>query len=488
MIAAQRLLAVVLFAAALVWAPRPALGQGLCAVTDTIDGCVAALRQKKTKTTGDTVKAEQEAVKKKTETGLDSIAGLSSSVKDFLPLLQLSGALGEMSKDDRSGAVSVALNLPNLPGLGNDDKRKEFQVKAVIETSPKLFEPLRKQLAPAKDAEALEKQLLKGSEKKDNYAIHVSYTYTGHNFGRDFAQYAGLYGQLFEQVVKSVVVSDRVFARARMKLSDAAGSGILLDETPWSKIDELKRKDLEPLITDVVAKDLASDEAYATAVRQSGISYFGQLVNNQPQLIVTASYSQRDDLFGPNLTTARVSYERGLGNNINAALSSYDPRTCAVPPIECLYNAYKTFATTAAKQNRIKNGDRLSFYAEVVHNAAYNFTRADPALAHAIDKGNSVSVGVDLGRLLGVDDSGTAGGRFDLSVRGEWPADDPKNPANATQNRVVASATITKKMGEISIPFGLIYASNPKFLTGFDHGLTANVGLKFNLFPALTGL
>jgi hypothetical protein len=36
-----------------------------------------------------------------------------------------------------------------------------------------------------------------------------------------------------------------------------------------------------------------------------------------------------------------------------------------------------------------------------------------------------------------------------------------------------------------AVPFGLVYASNPKYLTGFDHGLSANVGLKFNLFPSL---
>ena len=55
----------------------------------------------------------------------------------------------------------------------------------------------------------------------------------------------------------------------------------------------------------------------------------------------------------------------------------------------------------------------------------------------------------------------------------------------APKSRLVASLTITKKLGELSIPFGIVYASEPKYLTGVDHGLTANVGLKFNLFPDL---
>ena len=49
----------------------------------------------------------------------------------------------------------------------------------------------------------------------------------------------------------------------------------------------------------------------------------------------------------------------------------------------------------------------------------------------------------------------------------------------------MASLTITKKLGEISVPLGIVYANNPKFLTDIDHGLSAHVGLKFNVFSGL---
>ena len=453
-----------------VWWQPSAHAQTACLPAETIQVCLLRLTNK-SKT--ETVKADQVSVRKKTETGLESIAGLSSSVKDFLPLLQLSGVLGEMQKDDKSGAVSVALNLPGLRG----DARKEFQLKAVIETSPKLFEGLRKQL-PAKDADALEKSLLKGAEKKDNYAIHASYTYTSRRFGRDFTQYADLYAQLFAEVLRGVDPSDEAMAAAIMKLSNAA-VGVTLAKTPWGTIAPALQAKLEPLITQTAEAELASDVALAAAVKRSGISYFGQLVNNQPQLIVTASRSERATLFGPKLTTGRISFEMGLGNNLNAALKSVDPRPCAGPPITCVYDAYRTFASALAKQDAIRNGGRLAFHVEAVHNDSYNHASADPALALSIQQGTSWSTGLDYGRLVGVDETGAAAGRVDVALQWERPAH------KLADQRVVVSATITRKLGEASIPFGVIYASNPKFLTGFDHGLTANVGLKFNLFPAL---
>jgi hypothetical protein len=48
----------------------------------------------------------------------------------------------------------------------------------------------------------------------------------------------------------------------------------------------------------------------------------------------------------------------------------------------------------------------------------------------------------------------------------------------------VATLTLTKKFGDVSVPFGLRYAYRTEFLSDFDHGISAHVGLKFNLFPA----
>jgi hypothetical protein len=459
--------------ALLSWQPG-ASAQSVCQPGDTIVVCVARLSPEKSKEAVQadqaSIKNDQASVKKKTETGLEAIAGLSSSVKDFLPLLQFTGVLGPMQKNDETGAVSIALNTPALVGMAKGDGRKELQLKVVIETQPKLYDGIRKQL-PIKEADTIEKGLLKGAEKKDNFALHGSYTIAARGLGRDFRQYQALYDMLFEEVRKSFGATTIEIVQAQMALSNAAPD---LDKTVWSAMSATQQNTLDPLIRRRVAAGLAFEAAKVEAVKQSGIGYFGQLVNNQPQIFVTGSHARRDNLFGPSLTTASFNLEWGFGNALNDALD-LDERICAGPT--CTYDAYRKFV--AAKQNAIKNGDRLSIHFDIVHNPRWEYTPPDPSVAFAvpvIEPGNTISFRLDYGRLIGVEDTGVASGRLDLAVQYERPKD-------LTLERWVTSFTVTKKIGELSIPFGLVYASNPKFLTGVDHGLTANVGLKFNLFP-----
>jgi hypothetical protein len=221
------------------------------------------------------------------------------------------------------------------------------------------------------------------------------------------------------------------------------------------------------------------DTALSAAIKQAGLDVYGQLVTNQPQLQIAVSRSVRDDLFGPDLLTGRVSYEMGLGNTLNSALGLHNG-TCSANPTSC-FKTYATFAGDATNRAAIKAGSRLSVYAEFVANEAYRFARADPVLNLTIPDGTGWTAGLDYGRLLAVDAGGTAGGRVDGSIRWESPSDD------TADRRFVAILTITKKLGDVSIPFGIVYANKEKFLTqsGVDKGLGANVGLKFNLFPAL---
>lgn len=111
-----------------------------------------------------------------------------------------------------------------------------------------------------------------------------------------------------------------------------------------------------------------------------------------------------------------------------------------------------------------------------MRNEDYHFTSADPALDLVMAKGTRWTAGADLGRLLGVEEDGAAAGRIDGSVRFERPAD------KTGDRRFVTSLTVTKKLGDVSVPFGIVYANKPKFLGDVDHELSAPVGLTFNLF------
>jgi hypothetical protein len=457
---------IVLLLAVLVIVPAAAGAQDVCRETETTEDCWNRLD-------AEAESVKQKAVQKKTETGLDQLAGLSSGIKDFLPLLNLAGVLGPVQRDDQSGVVAVSLNTPFLGGSGGVTKDPSLQLKALIDTSASLFEPLKQQL-PAEDRDALEKQLLGDGTGRENVTLEASYSFLGGRLGRNFEQYTPLFNRFYQSrigQVPSAELGDRIRA-----LTAALPGGLISKK--WAELTDEQRRRAGAALLDVLAGETALNGNVRQAMRQSGLDMFGQLVNNQPQLYVTVGRAFRDELFGPDLLRGRISFEMGLGNSLNRALDEVGASSCQTNLSACL-TAYTQFVNAGRTRAAIKAASRLSFFAEFVRNDAYHFVSPEPALDFAIAEGTGWSAGLDYGRLVGVDDDGTAAGRFDASVRWEAPAD------KAVDRRFVASLTLTKKLGDISIPFGLVYANKEKFLTGVDHGLSANVGLKFNLFPGM---
>lgn len=70
--------------------------------------------------------------------------------------------------------------------------------------------------------------------------------------------------------------------------------------------------------------------------------------------------------------------------------------------------------------------------------------------------------------------------RFDLVAGYEDVTDDP-----ARRDRLVATATMNLKFGQMDVPFGIVYANHGKYLGEVDEQLSAHLGLKFDL-KALT--
>lgn len=452
--------------------PSPSSAQA-CREEETISVCWERLLRPN----ADADKRTQQEAPKKTETGLTDVAGLSSSVKDFLPLLQLTGVLGAAQKNDQTGAVTVALNTPFLGSTRSDaDTDNALQLKAVIETNAELFAPLKVKI-PEKDRATIEKQILGAKEDAENVTVHASYNFSSRKLGRNFARHADTLNALFD-----AAMAGQVRAREQALGFEIAKFAALLKKTNisttlWKDMIPEDRAVTIARLGDIVRREAALDAEYAARRKEMGLDLYGQLVLNQPQLQISASRSFRDDVFGPDLLGGRISFEMGLGNSLNTALGRFNG-TCAAEPEACLTH-YATFLRTPQARAAIKDGSRLSFWVEFVKNDAYHFTHTDPGLDLAIAEGTGWNGGVDYGRLIAVQDDGTAGGRVDGSLRWESPAD------TTIESRFVASLTITKKLGTLSVPFGIVYANKPKYLTGVDHGLGANVGLKFNLFAGL---
>lgn len=474
MSAGHRTLVCALAIALLVAWPAAAGAQSLCQPTESIQTCWDRLEDAMTNTAVDAAAKQQSDVKKVTETGLSGVSGLSSSVKDFLPLLDVAGLLGPAQKDEKSGAITVALNTKLLlPDGATDDP--QLQIKAVIETAPKMFSDLKK-LVPEQNRDAVEKQLLSARKDTNNFLVSLSYNFTGLRVGRAFGRYDKRLNLLFGEAVRTGIATARNRRAALTReIIAIIGNDVSLDETPWVKIPEGVRARVEPVLYDAVRSDIALNAALGSVIKASGLHLFGQLVNNQPQVSVTATRTVRDDLFGPEVTTGRISIELGLGNNLNAAFKKHDEQQCEDDPAACLAEL-AAFAKDPETQANIKNGSRFAFFAEVVYNAAYSFSHPAANLALDIPSGTGVTAGLDYGRLFGVDDAGAAEARVDASIRFEHPS------YSEAEDRFVASLTVTKKVAGFSIPLGIVYANKPKFLGEVDYGLSATVGLKFNLF------
>jgi hypothetical protein len=456
--------------------PVPVEAQAICLATEKVTPCLNRLVTELKGVPTEEAAKSQSDVQKKTETGLQDISGLSSSVKDFLPLLQLTGVLGAVQTDEKTGSVSVALNTPFLGKSGITDD-PSLQLKAVIETKSKLFDPLRSQL-PVDERDDIEKGLLAAHTEAENVTLHGSYNFLGRRLGRNFAQHMRLYNLLVEKAAAAPLQAvEAIEANAIRKLTTALGT-LSMDDTLWIEIPEAQRGAAQAAMLEVAQAHNTVESAFAKLVKATGLDMFGQLVNNQPQISVDVSRTFRDDLFGPDLTSGRITWEMGLSNNLNNFFDVMDTRQCTQDVERCL-QVYSSYVNDAETKANLKAGSRVALSAEFVSNAEYHYTNVDLNLDYALAKGTSFMGGVDYGRLLGVSDTGAAAGRVDATIRWEWRPDAPDD------TRFLAGVTITKKVGELAIPFGIVYANKPKFLTGVDQGLTANIGLKFNLFHGL---
>jgi len=450
--------------------PRAASSQSLCGANETIQACWDRLAAEiNPDVMVAAVVKQQDDVKRVTETGLSQVAGLSSTVKDFLPLLDVAGLLGPAQKDDKTGAVSVALNTK----LFHSDRT--LQIKTVIETAPQMFGDLKK-LVPEANRDAIEKQLLAARSDTNNFLVALSYNVTGARLGRAFEHHSELLNILMQEAVAGPVTKAvQLRADLTRRLLEIVGRTVSLDDTPWAKIPPDVQQRAEGVLIEAVQADVALNVAFASAIKASGVNFFGQLVNNQPQLSFTGSRTVRDSLFGPEVTTGRVVFEMGVGNSLNRALDSVDRTECATAPAKCLA-ALTAFAKDPGVQERIKAGNRFAIYVEATHHSAYHFQHTPANLDLAIPKGTGITAGLDYGRLFSVTDTGAADGRVDGSIRFEHPGN------TDAEDRFVASLTVTKKVAGLSIPLGIVYANKPKFLGEVDYGLNANLGLKFNLF------
>jgi hypothetical protein len=204
----------------------------------------------------------------------------------------------------------------------------------------------------------------------------------------------------------------------------------------------------------------------------AGLKSYHQLVDNQPQLYVTAERKLRDPLVGSDELSVKVTYEGSWKNrNLNAATKGCKEKW---KTRECLNN-YMGYVDKW--EDEIEKGYRFSFSGEYVdidgESIVTGLPNLDPITSASARK---LVLNAGWGRNFDVGDGQT----FQLDLVGSYEdfSDDPKR-----QDRGIARLTLTRNVGKMSIPFGIVYANHAEFLDDkdVDARLSAHIGLTFKM-------
>ncbi|HEX5717133.1 MAG TPA: hypothetical protein VF179_13295, partial [Thermoanaerobaculia bacterium] len=280
--------------------------------------------------------------------------------------------------------------------------------------------------------------------------------YTSSLLGRSFKQY--------EKGFEKLCLADQVNRLTRETLSELS--------LPSDRSLNTMEPAVEAQVLQMVEeKTRQAMDLQAPLLLHAGIEKYDQLVDNQPQFHLTAKKTFRDPLVGSDELSVKVTYEWGL-ENLNK-VKNFKDSSCKKSgwTNPSCYTEY-----VAKNALKINQGHRFSFSGEYVEGDGETIDTGFSDLGPLVSEDASTLVlSLGWGRKL---KGGTEPIQFDLEGSYEDVSDDPQR-----QDRGIVRLTFTRKVGEMSIPFGIVYANHGKFLDDedFDARLSAHIGLKFNM-------
>jgi len=413
-------------------------------------------------------------------------ANLASNTTNFIPLLSLTGLLGDVQQGDTEGTYVFDLNFLT-PGLSRD---KNAKLQAVVNSQPQVSDAIKSQL-PADQRDALAQKIQTGLGDLSDYALSLTYSWVDHRHGRGFEQYRDRFASLVAAVNSRFGQLEddgglrRVGTAARNAQLKFGIQGDVLNKSFDSlaaqnsqAAAELKAA-VEKGQEEVLAQEAGDREIWLAA----GLGHFADLLDNQPQLNFSAQQSFRDDVLGGDVTSGKVSYEWGRANLNNAFrtkrcqedLDTPATNTIEAATLERCLTEYTAFVDK--NQGHLRDGEKFSFTAEYLSVKAKTFDLPAQGLTGLrVNGAKKVIVKVGYGRYFADPTGGTDPVRLDFVGSYEDVSDDPMR-----QDRGVATLTITRKFGTISVPLGIVYANRGEFLGEVDKKFSAHVGLKFDL-------
>ena len=456
-----------------------------CQMTETPVECITRTK-KEHRENGATALATEESNELASKpTGVQTGgANLASTTTNFIPFLSLAGLLGDVRQGDTEGTYLVDLNFL-VPGTSLDNNAK---LQGIVNSQPTVSEAIKNQL-PADQRDELTQKLQTGLGDLSDYALSLTYSWIDDRHGRGFEQYRDRFAALVAAVNDKFGQGGgggglRRAGDAVVNIKSKFGIGGDLLNTRFDAIgNAAAAAELKAAVEQGQEEALAEEDSDQEIWMEAGLGHFADLLDNQPQLNVAAQQSFRDDLVGGDETTGKVSYEWGRANLNNAFRTKRcqdelnTPATDTIDPVlldRCL-TEYTAFVNKY--KDHLKDGEKFSLSAEYRDLKARTFDLPAQGLTGlTLNGAKKVIVNVGYGRYFVDPTGGNEPVRLDFVGRYEDVSDDPMR-----QDRGVATLTVTRKFGTISVPLGIVFANHGEFLGEVDEELSAHVGLKFDL-------
>lgn len=222
---------------------------------------------------------------------------------------------------------------------------------------------------------------------------------------------------------------------------------------------------------------------YNDFLTNNGLFKIAPLINNQPQLLFSATGRFRDDLAGGDQYGLKLSFEFDMsGHNLNnlGRYLRHQPCAAGVSAGDFTVDTFSNCALAVGEyvnDNPVEQGSWRSAV-NVEYLRRPSFTAELPAVMTPFmqDESKSLIASVVVGRQFQLlENSNLPKAKLDFSISYDDVSDDPMR-----QSRALGNITFTQQLAEATqLSVGLVWANKPEFRGDVDEELGARIGLNY---------
>lgn len=448
--------------------------------------------------------------------------GSGTTTDDFVSKLLSSFVLEDIDNDSDSGFQLEWTNPVGELPLGH-------AYKVTMSAEPaEVFDPLSATI----NDEAVTASLGKDLNVMDNLTFGLRYSISNKRFGRDIQKHQNIFNAVFATEIDSPNLSlddaeikwrqvkklayvyvklDQDVKVVDLKYTDyttnIANSGIMfltecirLDLIRQTVVDADRNNGLSDDHIREKCFDSLKDQALIAAeeIRTADENYLKDLdnrldngdyaklislLNNQPQLVFSASGTAKDDIVGPDEYSISFRWEQGF-TSLNTLTRSckhirhtLDNGTYNLAFQSCLIQKLGSIP-----EKSISTNNRMFVSLEYSRRDDFKKDFGTPSMNFSFDGTESLMVEAGYGRYLSFAKDGSGQSRIDFSASYEFVYGEDKTlPADQKKNeRAKLNLVFSRKlMGDLVGTFGVSYANKAEYLENVDEELSANIGVTY---------